>query len=103
GRWESVAKRLEELYASALPDSEKLAKREEVFVSGKVVLGVKTLNNAVIAAHRIYRADLGDFRAAFERLGRDWPKMIALLRSLDPRRPKAALKEWLRAPGSPRP
>jgi len=101
-RWESVAKRLEDLYASTLSDSEKLSQREELFASGKGVLGVKTLNNAVIVAHRTYRADLGDFREAYERLGRSWPRMIALLRSLDKRRPKAALREWLRAPGSPR-
>ena len=94
-RWEEVAKRLQAIYSSKASDSEKLAKREEIFAAAKSILAVKELNNAVILAHRLYRADLSDFRAAYERQGRDWPKTIALLGSLNKKDPKIALKEWL--------
>lgn len=94
-RWQSVSKRLEELYASDQAASEKLAKREEVFVAAKSILGVRKINNAVIVAHRIYRADLSDFQAAYERKGHDWPKTLALFASLNKKDPQKALKDWL--------
>lgn len=39
-----------------------------------------TLNNAVVAAHRVYRGDPSKLDALFEKNGRDWPRFIAVLR-----------------------
>ena len=87
------------LYAAKRPEAEVLALREAVFARRRESLGLKDasrpLNNAVVLAWRRYHYDLGDFRRAHERLGKDWRKSLALWKSLDKRRPREALKDWL--------
>lgn len=89
---------LQKLYASEAPLSRKLEDRETVFARFRERLGLKRLNNAVVLSHHRYRYDLSDFRKAHERLGGDWGKLLALLKSLDQRRPREALKAWLEKP-----
>jgi predicted aminopeptidase len=96
-RWEEVYEELKALYASPAPESEKLAKREAVFAEARRRLEASAINNAVVLAYRRYRGDLGDFRRAHERLGRSWPKTLELLRSLDKRLPRQALRRWIEA------
>ena len=93
--WEEVYGELKALYASPVSEGEKLSKREEVFAVARRSLGAGTINNAVVLAYRRYRADLGDFRRLHERLGSDWPRTLKLLRSLDKRRPREALRGLL--------
>ncbi|MBI3550365.1 MAG: aminopeptidase [Elusimicrobia bacterium] len=99
--WEETYRELETLYRSRVPEAEKLEKRKEIFARAAKRHGVETINNAVVRAHRRYHENLGDFQAAHERLGGDWRKTLSLLKSLDKRRPRQALRDWLSArPGS---
>ena len=93
--WDEVYGELQALYSSPAPESEKLAKRDGVFAKARERLKTGEVNNAVVLAYRRYRADLDDFRRAHERLGRSWPRTLQMLRSLDKRRPRQALRLWL--------
>lgn len=93
---ESVCVELEALYASSATSAEKLERREEVFTRARERFAAldwkpEELNNAVLMSYRIYRRDLGVFERLYERLGGDWPKFLAELRSLDRRDPAADL------------
>lgn len=100
--YEELGKLLEALYASAVPDAEKLEQREEFFAwarSAAQKSGVAvpaTLNNAVVAAHRVYRGEPALFETLFEGSGRDWARFIAALKTLDRKDPWAALRNKLR-------
>jgi len=93
--WEEVYGRLQALYSSPAPEREKLAEREEVFAEARARLKAGEINNAVVLAYRRYRGDLDDFRRARALLGRSWPRTLQLLRSLDKRRPREALRRWI--------
>lgn len=86
---------LAKLYASPASEAEKLERRRPVFDDYRQRLGAPVLNNAVVLGHRRYRYDLSDFRRAHERLGRDWGKLLGLLKGLDRDRPREALRDWL--------
>ncbi len=100
---EEIHERLSGLYLSPVSRQEKLAKREEIFSWGRGRLKeagfeLKELNNAVVLAHCLYHQDLDSFEAAYRKSGRDWARTIALLRSLDKRRPAEDLRRRLQAP-----
>lgn len=100
---------LSKIYESAIPDARKLEEREKVLAWGKERLKElrgeregEEVNNAMILAHRVYHEELGDFAAAYELSGKDWPKTMALFKSLDPKRPRedlrARISEWKARP-----
>lgn len=98
---EGFCRELEALYASPRPDEEKLAGRAEVFARAKTRLGelgwkLDELNNAVLMSHRIYRRDVSAFERLYERLGGDWPRVLAELRSLDRKDPAGDLSRRAR-------
>ncbi len=70
--FDALAKRLEACYAAGPCDREALFRASGL--SGK-------LDNAVVAAHRVYRGDPAKLDALFEANGRDWPRFIAALKS----------------------
>lgn len=86
---------LDALYRGAGADAEKLRLRAAVFERYQARLRLKTLNNAVVLAHRRYRCDLSDFRRALEKAGGDWRKFLEEMRALDRRRPREDLKRRL--------
>lgn len=67
----ALVKKLEACYATKCGEREKLF--AESGLPGK-------LNNAVVAAHRVYRGDPKVFDELFEKSGRDWPRFIAALK-----------------------
>lgn len=85
--------RLEKLYAEG-----RAAERETAFVwareeAARQGLRLREpLNNAVVAAHSVYRGDPSLFDALFERNGRDWKRTIAALKALDRKDPWGALR-----------
>lgn len=87
-----LGKLLEEHYAAGRPDREKIFDwaRAQAAESG-LELG-KTLNNAVVASYRTYRGDPALFEALHLRYGEDWKKTIAVLKTLDRKRPWPALQ-----------
>lgn len=94
--FEELYAELQALYASPLSDEDKLARRQPLFDRAQAALeklGYRpgTLNNAVVTANRVYHSDL-PFQALFERCGRDWPRFIAALESLDPKDPSSDLR-----------
>jgi predicted aminopeptidase len=96
-RMDALYASLDEVYKSSATDAEKLRRREEIFTAAlkdfyKEDFTLKSLNNAVVLAHRVYHRDLDVFATAFASQGRNWPKTIALFKSLDPKDPLADLK-----------
>ncbi len=67
----ALAAKLEACYA------EKCGEREKLFAQSGIP---GKLNNAVVAAHRVYRGDPAKLDKLFEDSGRDWPKFIAALK-----------------------
>lgn len=90
--FDELGKLLEEHYKTGGAGREKLFDwaRAEAAKTGLVL--PKTLNNAVVAAHRTYRGEPALFDALFARNGGDWEKMIVSLRALDRRSPWPALR-----------
>lgn len=82
---EAACAELELLYASALPEAEKLERRKAVFAR------VGEANNASLLAQRLYRRDLGAFERLHAKLGGSWPATIEALRALDRRDPAGHL------------
>jgi len=88
--YEELGKLLEERY-------KKGGDREPIFAWARaqaVKAGLElpsVLNNAVVAAHRVYRGDPALFDALFAKNGGDWKKVVAALKALDRRHPWAAL------------
>lgn len=78
--YEELAKLLEENYKAGRGDREKLFDWARVEAEKRGVVLPKLLNNAVIAAHRVYRGDPAKLDALFEASGRDWPRFIAALK-----------------------
>ncbi len=78
--YDQLAKLLEESYKAGRGDRESLfawARTEALKVGLEMP---KSLNNAVVAAHRVYRGDPAKLDALFEQNGRDWPRFIAALK-----------------------
>lgn len=96
--FDELYRELEALYGSARPDAEKLAAREAVFSRYRPRVEARVLNNAVVLAERRYDYDLSEFREARRRCGGDWRRTLERLRDLDARRPREALRAWLRRP-----
>ena len=91
--------RLAALYGGPGTEADKLGKRRAVFEWARAEAKARglaplrePLNNAVVLAHELYAPDDAPFDALFERCGRDWPKTIAALKSLDRRDPFGALR-----------
>ena len=96
--YRDLRRRLAALYDGPGSESDKLEKRKAVFDWARAEAKARglsplrePLNNAVVLAHGLYAPDYAPFDALFEKCGRDWPKMIAALKSLDRRDPMAAL------------
>lgn len=93
---DELKERLSALYAGPEPD--KLAKRAELFSWARAQAAARRvrlrepLNNATVAAHAVYRGEPALFDALFEKHGRDWPRTLAALKSLDRRDPWGALR-----------
>lgn len=90
--FEELGRLLDEHYQAGRPDREKLFDwaRAEAQKTGLEL--PKTLNNAVVAAHRTYRGEPALFDALFAKHGGDWKKMIAALGALDRKDPWPALR-----------
>jgi len=91
---------LDALYSSPATEDEKLSRRREIFERFRSRLwpgwaSAPRLNNAVVLMFRRYHLDLDDFQRAFAGLGGDWRAFMGLLRSLDAKRPREALRERL--------
>lgn len=77
--FDELAKQLEDIYA-------KGGDREKAFAWARAEAaktGVRlpaTLNNATVAAHRVYRGDPVGYDDLFEKSGRSWPRFIAALK-----------------------
>jgi len=90
--FEELAKLLDESYKAKRGD------RETIFAwayEQAVKTGVElppVLNNAVVAARRVYRGEPALFQALFEKNGSNWKKTIAALKALDRKNPWAALR-----------
>lgn len=91
--------RLAALYGGPGNEAEKLEKRGAVFDWARAEARARglaplrePLNNAVVLAHELYAPDDAPFDALFEKCGRDWPKTIAALKSLDRRDPFDSLR-----------
>ncbi len=80
--YDELGKLLEENYKAGLGGREKLFAwaRERAAKAGLEL--PKNLNNAVVAAHRVYRGDPAKLDALFEESGRDWPRFIAALKKI---------------------
>ena len=90
--------RLAALYDGPATEADKLEKRKAVFDWARAEAKSRglaplrePLNNAVVLSHALYASDFAPFDALFEKCGRDWPRTIAALKSLDRRDPLAAL------------
>lgn len=91
--------KLDALYSGPGSEGEKLESRKAVFDWARAQAKLRglaplrePLNNAVVLAHALYAPDFAPFDALFEKCGRDWPKTIAALKSLDRRDPPASLR-----------
>lgn len=77
--YDELAKLLEEAYAEGRPREPLFAwARAEAAKTG--VRLPEPLNNAAVAAHRVYRGDPTGYDHLFEENGRSWPKFIAALK-----------------------
>ncbi len=78
--FDELAKLLEADYKEGGKNREKLFLwAREVAIKRKVDLG-SVLNNATVAAHRVYRGDPKVYEDLFEANGRDWKKFVYALR-----------------------
>jgi predicted aminopeptidase len=112
-----VMEELRELYASKLPQEEKLRRRQEVFSRSRRALLAQRplyhypdlvdlytearLNNAFLLALELYTVDLEIYQAVYERLGRNLARAVALFKEAGRSgKPEAFLSQWLRAEGA---
>ena len=70
-RFDLLGRKLEVCYAAGACD------RAALFAASGIA---GTLNNAVVAAHKVYRGDPAKLDTLFEASGRDWPRFIAALK-----------------------
>lgn len=90
--YDELGKRLEAHYKAGGAGREKVFDwaRAEAAKTGLVLPA--TLNNAVVAAHRVYRGEPALFDALYSKNGSDWKKTVAALRGLNRRNPWPALR-----------
>lgn len=73
------------LYASTLPDEEKLAQKQKTLAAVKAELGlVRTLNNATLLQAQTYNSGAVGFSVLFEACGENWQRFIQLVRTIGP-------------------
>lgn len=94
---DEVYRQLDGLYKGSESEEEKLLQRDALFALGRQRIkdagfDLGPLDNAVVLAHRLYHEDLSDFKAAYDKMGGDWKKVIAFFRGLDPKDPAGDLK-----------
>jgi predicted aminopeptidase len=85
--YDELAKLLEENYKAGRGDREQIFAWARAEASKVGVELPPTLNNAVVAAHQVYRGEPALFDALFVKNGSDWKKTIVALKSLDRRDP----------------
>ena len=78
--YDQLAKLLEESYMAGRGDRESLFAWAQAEAAKNGIKLPKTLNNAVVASHRVYRGDPAKFDAQFDASGRKWPEFISALR-----------------------
>jgi predicted aminopeptidase len=112
-----VYQRLDDLYASPLPLTEKLRERESVFLQAKneyramkerfetdFYLGFEALklDNAVILALGRYIANIEQIQQVHEKLGRDLRRTVAFFKEIEDsgtKKPQEYLGNWLKKQG----
>jgi predicted aminopeptidase len=74
------------LYASPLPDAEKLREKRELLAALDRDLGsTEPANNASLLGAKLYGTGQEDFAALLSTCGHDWPRFLAAVSSLRPR------------------
>lgn len=90
--------KLDALYQSGASQDEKLKLRGPIFDWGREKMKEvgrdmgERLNNALVLAHRLYNDDQEDFKAFYEKNGRDWARAIAAIKTLDRKTPRKDLR-----------
>jgi predicted aminopeptidase len=74
---------LEKLYQSAVSDSEKTARKQELLAALRNRLQMKReINNATLIQFKEYHTGKRDFEELFEACGRDWKRFLGALSKL---------------------
>jgi predicted aminopeptidase len=74
------------LYASALPDEEKRARKAQRFRALEEAIGARRpLNNATLAAFANYNSGGGELNALFTACGESWPRFLGALKGVGPK------------------
>ncbi len=75
---------LEALYASALPDPEKLAKKEAILADLKARTHYsRPITNATLIQYRTYHSGKAELATLFTRCDGDWTRFVARLKTLE--------------------
>ncbi len=75
---------LDALYASSVPDAEKLEKKAGIYEKlTKDLSARRTLNNASLIQYKTYGTGLKEFQSLFERCGEDWGRFWSAVRTID--------------------
>jgi predicted aminopeptidase len=76
---------LERLYASNLPDAEKLEQKAKLLAHLKEELKLRRdPNNATLVQYRTYSTGSADLEALYQACGQSWPRFLGTLRQLSP-------------------
>ncbi|MBN2194009.1 MAG: aminopeptidase [Polyangiaceae bacterium] len=87
---------LETLYATEAPEAEKLQTKSEILASlGRELELEKPVNNAALLGVKLYGTGRAEFTELLAVCGHDWPRFVAVLKSLHPRDFPAAQVEDL--------
>jgi predicted aminopeptidase len=85
-RLHAAYSKLDVLYRSGESDSAKLAQKSAILEALRAELKWKperTLNNATLLGYREYEGNRESFDRMFEKCGKDWPRFISALGSID--------------------
>lgn len=74
---------LDRLYASQVPDAEKLQEKARLLAELKKELGLqREINNATLVQHRTYGVGEAEFGALYAACGSNWSRFLGALRAL---------------------
>ena len=83
-RFHQAYKRLETLYASDLPDEEKLATKARIVTKLRIDMGFwRPINNATLAQSRQYHGGTPEFDKLLSACQGDWPKFFEAVKTID--------------------
>jgi predicted aminopeptidase len=88
--------RLEEIYASNLPDDVKWSEKEGLLEQVRRALGWrKRLTNATLSDFKQYHTGRRDLEALFDTCGDDWGRFLRLLKTIDAKSfSEPQMKDW---------